>query len=151
MNCACCPHMKRITAALRPCQNCDAGRLHGEVHVDGWAADRAHAQRVISDHTQSTGVTALPPDVEDTLRKLFCTFAQMRPEHQLLAVHVLNGGSYASFAEVLNRMFCRMLPKIDEIRGRKNGFRQLAKTWADKIVDSMPIFKDVFRARIEEA
>lgn len=150
MNCASCPHMKAIEKALRPCQVCDAGKLHGQVSTDAApSAELVYAHRQMSNHAPSSGVTNLEPDAEDSLRKAMASLFALDPVELLLVQHVIKGGSYANFCDVLWPMLRRLRTKEHELCGKKDGFRSLAHTWAKKIEDKMPQMRDVLRARIE--
>jgi len=151
MNCDACPHMKRIRAALAPCQVCEAGRMHGQVSTDAAPTpETVYAHRAANDHTPSRGVTTLTPDTEDALRKLSATIFALDDIELLLLKHIMRGGSYASFADVLNQMYRRLRTKEAELSGKKSGFRSLAHSWARKIVEKMPILGRMFADLVEE-
>jgi len=150
MNCDRCPHMKRIKAALTPCQVCEAGELHGQVSTDAApSAELVYAHAKLTDHTPSSGVTNLEPDAEDALRKAMASLFALDPVELLLVQHVIKGGGYADFCDVLWPMLRRLRTKEQELRRKRDGFRSLAHTWAKKIEDKMPQMADVLRARIE--
>lgn len=144
MNCTACPHMKRIKAALAPCANCDAGRLHGQVSTDAApSAELVYAHRKLSDHSPSSGVTALEPDTEDALRKLLATLVQLEPIELLLIQHVMRGGGYADFAAPLAELNRRLRTKEAKLNGESAGFRSLAQSWGQKIKAKIPVFASV--------
>ena len=161
MNCDKCKHMKRIVAALRPCQECEAGKLHSQVHVDGWQMDRAAAlrsdgkpraafDRPFDETAQgASGCTALRPQDEERLNAAMKAIFDLDPVELLMLQHMMRGGSFASFSVVMLKMLRRLQPKEAELRGERDGFRQLAKAWADKIVAKAPILRPVIRARID--
>jgi len=150
MNCRTCPHMKAIQKALAPCQVCDAGKLHGQVSTDAAPqAELVYAHAKMSDHTTSSGVTNLAPDAEDSLRKAMASLFALDPVELLLVQHVIKGGSYANFCNVLWPMLRRLRTKERELCGKKDGFRSLAHSWAKRVEDKMPQMRDVLRARIE--
>lgn len=149
MNCELCPHMAAIKKALKPCQACEAGQLHGQVHVDASTTDWAAKQRIDTNHTQTDGVTSLDPDTENALRVAMANLFDLEPIELLLVQHVIKGGSYASFCDVLFQLLRRLRTKEQELCGKKDGFRSLAHTWAKKVEAKMPKMRDVLRARIE--
>jgi len=149
MNCGKCPHMRKIEAALKPCANCDAGKLHGQVYIDTRPDPSfilTHAKP--TDHTPQTGVTALAPDVEESLRIALATVFAFNPVEVLLLRHILAGGSYTSYRVPLRELRAR-LGRYD-LDDDAPGFRSLAQTWAKRMEDKLPALKDLFKARIEE-
>ena len=150
MTCDRCPHLREIRNALKPCADCDAGRLPGTVHLDAAADPRLVLSRALpTDHTPQTGVTALDPTTEDALRIALATVFAFDPVEILLLRHILAGGAYAAFNRSL-RDLAERLAKYD-LADNAPGFRQLAKSWADRMVRTMPALEAVFQARIAES
>ena len=150
MTCDRCPHLREIRNALKPCADCDAGRLPGTVHLDAAADPHLVLSRALpTDHTPQTGVTALDPATEDALRIALSTVFAFDQVEILLLRHILAGGAYASFNRPL-RDLAERLAKYD-LADNAPGFRQLAKSWADRMVRTMPALEAVFQARIAES
>lgn len=151
MNCDRCPHMKRIKDALKPCALCEAGKLHGQISTDSAPTpELVYSHARTSDHTPSTGVTALDPDTEDALRKALASIFSLDPVELLLLQHVMNGGKYANLNIVLAKLSRRLRTKEAELCGKKEGFRSLAHSWAKKIVQKMPMMGKLFADLVEE-
>ena len=65
----------------------------------GAAGVDALKNRVRPEPPAEGGVTALPPEVEDTLRRVFADFISLAPVDALLVRHVANGGSLTTFRD----------------------------------------------------
>jgi len=149
MRCEVCPHLQEVKDALKPCSVCEAGRLHGEVHLDAAPDPRLIQSRALpTDHTPQTGVTALDPQTEDALRIALATVFQFDPVEIMLLRHILAGGTYASFNRPLRKLAER-LAKYD-LADDAPGFRSLAHTWSKRMTDAMPALEDLFRATVGE-
>ncbi len=55
-------------------------------------------------HEPSEQATALPPDVEDTLRRLLCTITGFKTLDILLLVHIAKGGTPSNFGRAVNAL-----------------------------------------------
>lgn len=93
--------------ACLSCNVCDDGNSmqcggHGVVSFDkcGAAGVDALKDRLPRHKAAPDGVTALPPDVEDTLRRVFSDFTSLSPVDILLVQHVANGGSLTTFRDL---------------------------------------------------
>jgi len=64
---------------------------------------RHHDPDVYSEKSCDDGVTALPTDVEDTLRRMTSTFFGLRLIEVALLWHLANGGNLANFSDVMTR------------------------------------------------
>lgn len=60
---------------------------------------RHHVHAVCADEREERNVTALPPDVEDDLRRVASAFFGLRQVEVNLLWHLANGGSFATFAD----------------------------------------------------
>jgi len=136
MTCDRCPHMKRIKDALRPCQSCDEAHVRNRVQL----SDYTVAQRRLDDHAPTSGVTTLPPDVEDTLRKAMSTLFGLDPVDFLLVQHIFKGGSLGSFGEKLRELH----RKIHFYN--PSSTRSMAHAKKDAIARVMPQLAPVFDA-----
>lgn len=66
----------------------------------GTAGVDALRNRIRPEPHSERGVSALPPDVEDTLRHVFADFLSLSPVDALLLRHVANGGSLTTFRDL---------------------------------------------------
>ncbi len=63
----------------------------------------------------SQQATALPEDVEDTLRRLLCTITELKTLDILLLVHIAKGGTPGTFGRSLNALIAEAKTYGDEI------------------------------------
>lgn len=119
-----CPVFRQIAEIRAKCLACkvceDKNTLQcgggGVVHVDAAENPELVYRRAKErELAPSTGVTALPLEVEDTLRQLFATFLGQDEITQLLIAHLANGGNLANFQDRLRSLF----GQLQEITGKK--------------------------------
>lgn len=144
--CMQCPQMKVIQRAMRPCDACEAGKLRGEVHIDGSDAAKTALQHALPvDHSPSAGVTALPPDVEDALRRMLFVIFDFKPIELLMIQHVVHGHGVSTFRKPLAELKERLNRKYD-LAGDSRGFGATAHEWKKRIVAKFPAIAEMFDA-----
>lgn len=116
-----CAIFRQIEACREACLKCnvcdDTNTMQtgsrGVVSFDkcGTAGVDALKNRVHLEPAPTEGVTALPADIEDTLRKALADFCGLSPIDWLLIRHLVAGGSLSSF-----KLFAqRILPDLQVI------------------------------------
>lgn len=124
-----CPVFRQIESIRAKCLACATGKEHaifkknkntmqcggrGVVYMDSAedpetvvahsVAKRCHQPDILKNPDEEVrNVTALPPDVEDTLRQFASTFFGLKQVEVNLLWHLANGGNLANFAETMER------------------------------------------------
>lgn len=147
MNCNRCPHRELVERARACCMACDpdAQSNHGVSHVQ---ANDFTLSQAVNDHTPTTGVTSLPPDIEDTMRKFLSTLFSLDPTEMLLIQHLVrksvtvNGQSESSsFANF--RTFLGQVSHDIEATGDGSSSRAMACAKYKSIVKKFKVFEAV--------
>lgn len=132
-----CPVYRQIAEIRERCLACNVCAEGNAMQVGGGGvvyADgaenpesvylhRLRDDRGDADAPPSPGVTALPLEIEDTLREMFSTFTGLDPISQLLLTHLARGGNLADFHEHLRKVTGQMQKII-------NQRQQVVKTFA---------------------
>lgn len=105
-----CKYFRLIEECRRACLACNVcseGNSmqcgeHGVISFDkcGTAGVDALRNRIRPEPHSERGVSALPAEVEDTLRHVFADFLALSPVDILLVQHVANGGSLTTFRDL---------------------------------------------------
>lgn len=108
MNCshAKCPHRALMEKARAACLACDhiepAGR-GGMVSFNAAGENTVQRLKLAFDRSPRGQVTELPADIEEKLADLFRRWCGLDTIDALLALHVCNGGTPATFGDYLAR------------------------------------------------
>ncbi len=124
-----CPHRALMERARTACLACDRGAdptdHAGMVSYEAAGERIVHRERMRMFAPEPRGqVTTLPPEVEERTKDLYRAWCQMPPVDALLALHVCNGGTPATFGEFLRRV----ADDIERARPAREAFR--ATAWA---------------------
>lgn len=133
--------MKLIEKCRRACLACnpDAASHKGRSHVQ--ATDFTLAQRMMDDHTPTSGVTRLSPDVEDLLRKAMSSLFNLDPIDLLLIQHVIRRGNLSNFGQAFNAI----IDRATHYRGRIGAMAAARK---DVICEKFPQIAPVLQSLI---
>lgn len=118
--CAVFRDIERIRAKCLACRVCKDGNTmqvggRGVVSIDAaenpeTVIGRAKGRRCTmpevyrEEKEAMRNVTALPPEVEEKLREVTCTFFGLRPIEVLLCHHLANGGNFATFGDAMDKV-----------------------------------------------